>query len=276
MRNPRNTLTLSVGGGKAQVTRSAFLKMVTDSDLDARAGLMLAAARVFARRKFTPRTEVQVQSSGHYLAVTPSGQTVLDRFKVAAPDSASIAVANAWLDAEAARVAIEAAALSENPEAEEAPKMITVRVPDSFSVDIAETNVNIRYDELVAHWALADEDRGEQRDVPMPTLIRQRVTALTLASYFQRHHALDSSAMLDGEVDDEGVAQYRISRSTAAGEKFEGEVFTVPSISESTVDLAAAWLGKAQDALREVAATRPGSSSREIAMTRLRSSGHAA
>lgn len=285
----RSTITLAVGDETAKVTSAAFLKAVAEHGLDARAALMLAAANAYARRTYNGRAEVRAEPapSRHHLAVMERGAVlnVLGRFEVAAPDANRIEVATRWLQEESERTAAAAATEaapeptstpeSETPEPLESP-MILVRVPDEYRINVAGQTFTITYECFVEHWSRLDETWGEERGTPVPELIQRRAAALALKAYFQRHHALDSSVTLDGDVDARGISRYRLARKNAAGQEFLGDWFTVPGLPETHVTLLSGWLGRAADALRAVAATRPDTAAREVALGRLRSSGRAA
>lgn len=284
----RSTITLAVGNESAKITSAAFLKAVAEHGLDARAGLMLAAASAYARRTYNGRAEVRAEPapSRHHLAVMERGAvlSILGRFEVAAPDANRVEVAQRWLLEEsertAAAAATEAALESENPAPEtpeplEAP-VILVRVPDQYQISVAGQTFTITYEGFVEHWSRLDESWGEERDTPMPQLIQRRAAALALKAYFQRHYALDPSVALDGDVDARGISCYRLARKNTSGEEFLGDWFTVPGLPETHVNMVSGWIARAADALRAVAATKPNSTEREVAMARLRSSGRAA
>lgn len=288
MRNAitRSTITLAVGDETAKVTSAAFLKAVTEHDLDARAGLMFAAASAYARRTYNGRAGVRAEPapSRHHLAVLERGAVldVLGRFEVTSPDANRIEVATRWLleESERAAAAEAAASESENP-APETPEplenpVILVRVPDQYRIGVAGLVFTITYEAFVEHWSRLDETWGEERDTPMPELIQRRAAALALKSLFQRHYALDPTVALDGDVDERGISCYRLARKNAAGQEFLGDRFTVPGLPDTHVDLLSGWIARAADALRAVAATKPDTAAREVALGRLRSSGRAA
>lgn len=282
----RSTITLAVGDGTAKVTRAAFLKAVTEHNLDARAGLMLAAASAYARRTYNGRAEVRAEPapSRHHLAVMERGAvlSILGRFEVAAPDANSVEVAERWLqeESENAAAAVKAAAEPETPDTEtpvalESP-MILVRVPDEYRIGVAGLVLTVTYEDFVTHWSRLDERWGEQTDIPMSDLIQKRAAGLALMRYADRHLALDPTVALDGDVDERGIARYRLARKNSAGDELLGDWFTIPGLPDTHVDMISGWLGRAHDALRAVAATKPDSAAREAALDRLRSSGRAA
>lgn len=281
-----STITLDVDGSPAVVRRTSFLAAASEFDLDARQGLMLAAARVQARREVDARAEVRAEPapSNHFLVIRSRGASldIAARFEVGAPDANRVEVAERWLQEEAARTAAATASASESetPESEtltpqEAP-MISVRVPDQYQIDVAGLVFTITYEAFVEHWATLDESWGEEADIPMPQLVQRRAAALALKSLFQRHHALDPSVTLDGDVDERGISRYRLARKNAAGQEFLGDWFTVSGLPETHVTLLSGWIARAADALRAVAATKPDTAAREVALGRLRSSGRAA
>lgn len=281
-----STVTLNAAGSPAVVRRSSFLAAAAEFKLDARAGLMLAAARVHARREVDARAEVRAEPapSNHFLVIRSRGASldIAARFEVGAPDANRVEVAERWLQEESERAAAAEAAASESenpapetPEPLEAP-VILVRVPDHYSIGVAGQTFTITYEAFVEHWAALDESWGEERSTPVPELIQRRAAALALKAYFQRHHALDSSVSLDGDVDAHGISRYRLARKNTSGEEFLGDWFTVPGLPETHVNMVSGWIARAADALRAVAATKPNSTEREIAMARLRSSGRAA
>ena len=279
----RSTITLAVGDETAKVTSAAFLRAVAEHGLDARAGLLLAAARAYARRTYNGRAAVRAEPvpSRHHLAVMERGAVlnILGRFEVAAPDANSIEVAQRWLQEEsernAAAAATEAAPEPETPEPLEAP-VILVRVPDQYRIDVAGQTFTLTYEDFVTHWARLDESRGEERGIPMPELIQRRAAALVLKSFYQRHYALDPSVALDGDVDERGTARYRLARKNSAGDELLGDWFTIPGLPDTHVNMVSGWIARAADALRAVAATKPDTAAREVALGRLRSSGRAA